>query len=73
MKKNYDFSKAIKNPYAKRLKRVKTAGSADKDNGPEPVGSSCATKKRKAVESPHARIRSGRVREVVRKAGDDRY
>jgi hypothetical protein len=40
MKKNYDFSKAVKNPFAKRLKRQLTP-QLDEDGSVQLLGSEC--------------------------------
>ena len=63
MRKNYDFSNALKNPYAKRLKRELGESATTKDNEGKPDLLSDASKKRKAVKSTQ---RPARTREQQR-------
>ena len=60
MRKNYDFSKAIKNPYAKRLKREPETLARINDNQNKSAGSA-VSKKRKAVKSPQRSTRRAGV------------
>ena len=63
MKKNYDFSNALKNPYAKRLRRELGPSATTKDSEDKSGVLSVASKKRKAVKSTQ---RPARTREQQR-------
>jgi len=51
MRKNYDFSNALKNPYAKRLKRELEPSATTKENEDKSRVLSVVSKKRKAVKT----------------------
>ena len=65
MRKNYDFSTAIKNPYAKRLKRELKTSATTNDNEDKSVRSA-VSKRRKAVKSPQRSGHAGEVAAVKR-------